>query len=159
MASASALILLLFLISWSLPSSSQEIKEKEEFDEWISLNVKHYKRETSLKWMQESIKHKKQQLPPPSSPLDPKLIYAEMNKIIITVSQDGSGNFKTIKEALVTIPLYNKRRVIIDIKPGVYRYVSKIFTQSRNSHGATDSSPLGNLKIIILCVNTHSIQQ
>ncbi|KAK4738042.1 hypothetical protein R3W88_001739 [Solanum pinnatisectum] len=127
MASASTLTLLLFFLSMLLmPLTSQE-KDNENFDEWISLNVKHYnsrKRETSLKWMQESIKHKKQHDVPPapvSSSLDPKLIYAEMNKMVISVSQDGSGNFNTIKEALASIPLYNKRRVILDIKPGVYR--------------------------------------
>ncbi|XP_049382781.1 probable pectinesterase 53 [Solanum stenotomum] len=127
MASASTLIVLLFFLSMLLimPLTSQE-KDNENFDEWISLNVKHYnsrKRETSLKWMQESIKHKKQHVPPApvSSSLDPKLIYAEMNKMIISVSQDGSGNFNTIKEALASLPLYNKRRVILDIKPGVYR--------------------------------------
>lgn len=133
MALASTLILLLFFLSMLLmPLTSQE-KDNENFDEWISLNVKHYNsrnRETSLKWTQESIKHKKQHhVPPPpvSSSFDPKLIYAEMNKMIITVSQDGSSNFSTIKEALATIPLYNKRRVILDIKPGVYRYVPQYY--------------------------------
>ncbi|CAN4113356.1 unnamed protein product [Withania somnifera] len=135
MASAFALILLLFL-SVQLPSRSlssqttspldHQERDNEQLEEWISLNAKHYNRkreEESLKWMQESIKHKKQEVPAAnvSSSLDPKLINAEMNKMIISVSQDGSGNFKTIKEALASIPFYNKRRVILDIKPGLYR--------------------------------------
>lgn len=133
MASASALILLLF-IAVLVPSTSQEKDNNGQFDEWISLNMKHYNSRKSLKWMQESIKQKKQEVPPApsSSSLDPRLIYAEMNKIIISVSQDGSGNFNTIKEALASIPLYNKRRVILDIKPGVYRYVPLLLLCVKN---------------------------
>nr|XP_033511742.1 probable pectinesterase 68 isoform X1 [Nicotiana tomentosiformis] len=130
MASAALILLLLLVVqlpysrSLSLQSSSPlENQEKDnvgKLEEWISLNVKHYnrKRAASLKWMQESVRNRKQQVP--ASSLDPKLRNAEMNKMIISVSQDGSGNFKTIKEALASIPVYNKRRVILDIKHGVY---------------------------------------
>ncbi|OIT08163.1 PREDICTED: probable pectinesterase 53 [Nicotiana attenuata] len=132
MASAALILLLLIAVrqlpysrSLSLQSSSPlENQEKDnigQLEQWISLNVKHYrKRAASLKWMQESVR-KRKQVQVPASSLDPKLRNAEMNKMIISVSQDGSGNFKTIKEALASIPVYNKRRVILDIKPGVYR--------------------------------------
>ncbi|KAL1067638.1 hypothetical protein V6Z11_D12G142800 [Gossypium hirsutum] len=40
---------------------------------------------------------------------------------MINVSRDGSGDFKTINEALNSIPLRNTRRVILVIKPGIYR--------------------------------------
>lgn len=44
-----------------------------------------------------------------------------MNKISISVSQDGNGDFSTIKDALSSISPRNKRRVILIIKPGLYR--------------------------------------
>ncbi|KAM7490709.1 hypothetical protein LguiA_033630 [Lonicera macranthoides] len=53
--------------------------------------------------------------------LDSALRKAEQKKLRISVSQDGTSNFKTITEAINSIPLYNNRRVILEIKPGVYR--------------------------------------
>ncbi|KAM7502549.1 hypothetical protein LguiB_001453 [Lonicera macranthoides] len=53
--------------------------------------------------------------------LDSALRKAELKKLRISVSQDGTSNFKTITEAINSIPLYNNRRVILEIKPGVYR--------------------------------------
>ncbi|KAF2325048.1 hypothetical protein GH714_022449 [Hevea brasiliensis] len=53
--------------------------------------------------------------------LDDKLRKAEMRNMTLTVNQNGTGDFKTIGEALKSIPPYNTRRVIIAIKPGVYR--------------------------------------
>ncbi|KAK4379818.1 hypothetical protein RND71_001680 [Anisodus tanguticus] len=154
MASA-ALTLLLFLISVQLPSRSclslqsgaldhHHEKDNGQLDVWISLNVKHYnrKRESSLKWMQESVKHKKQVPASASSSLDPKLRNAEMNKMIISASQDGSGNFQTIKEALASIPLYNKRRVILDIKLGIYSNPPRITGNDTASAAGTDGTPL-----------------
>lgn len=55
--------------------------------------------------------------------LDVKLRLAEINKVIVSVCQNGTGDFMTIREALNTIPLNNTRRVVLMIKPGVYRYV------------------------------------
>lgn len=53
--------------------------------------------------------------------VDRKLRKAEMYRVNITVSQDGDGDFSTINEAIATIPTYNSRRVVVMIKPGVYR--------------------------------------
>ncbi|KAK2998084.1 hypothetical protein RJ639_024847 [Escallonia herrerae] len=53
--------------------------------------------------------------------LDVKLMNAETNKVRISVSQNGSEDFKTIQEALNSIPLPSVRREILDIRPGVYR--------------------------------------
>ena len=44
-----------------------------------------------------------------------------MNKLRISVALDGTADFATINQALKSIPLPNTRRVILTIKPGVYR--------------------------------------
>ncbi len=38
----------------------------------------------------------------------------------ITVAQDGTGNVKTLAEAIAKVPANNKKRFVISIKPGVY---------------------------------------
>lgn len=117
------LILLLLFLSYILVCSAN-VKRERDLKRWISWNVKNHNkkqaylragsvdRESSTRW-------------------DPKLRVAEMNKIQISVSQDGTGDFKTIKEAIDSIALHNTRRVVLDIKPGVYRYIFIIpFCQS-----------------------------
>jgi pectinesterase len=44
---------------------------------------------------------------------------AQINNII--VAQDGSGNYKTVQQAFNTIPLNNKKPVIVYIKNGIYK--------------------------------------
>lgn len=39
----------------------------------------------------------------------------------IVVDQSGKGNYKTVQQAINAVPDNNKRRVIIVIRPGVYR--------------------------------------
>ncbi|XP_049405922.1 pectinesterase 1-like [Solanum stenotomum] len=58
--------------------------------------------------------------------LDPALVAAEANKTIIKVRTDGSGDFKTMTEAVKSIPEGNKRRVIIWIGGGNYTEKIKI---------------------------------
>ncbi|XP_004239981.4 pectinesterase 1-like [Solanum lycopersicum] len=58
--------------------------------------------------------------------LDPALVAAEANKTIIKVRTDGSGDFKTLTEAVKSIPEDNKRRVIIWIGGGNYTEKVKI---------------------------------
>ncbi|XP_055809200.1 pectinesterase 1-like [Solanum dulcamara] len=58
--------------------------------------------------------------------LDPALVAAEANKIVIKVRTDGSGDFKTLTEAVKSIPEGNKRRVIIWIGSGNYTEKVKI---------------------------------
>ena len=41
-------------------------------------------------------------------------------KRIITVAQDGSGDFKTITEAVISLPAFNYQRVVISVKNGTY---------------------------------------
>ncbi|KAI9200150.1 hypothetical protein LWI28_003434 [Acer negundo] len=56
--------------------------------------------------------------------LDPELVVAEANPQVITVRQDGTGNFKKINDAIKSIPSGNTRRVIIWI--GAVEYQEKI---------------------------------
>ncbi|TXG50867.1 hypothetical protein EZV62_023391 [Acer yangbiense] len=52
--------------------------------------------------------------------LDPELVAAEANPLVITVRQDGTGNFKKINDAIKSIPSGNTGRVIIRIGAGEY---------------------------------------
>ncbi|QCE07123.1 probable pectinesterase 53 [Vigna unguiculata] len=97
------IFLFLFLLSSLNIASSSYTHNVANFDKWISFNVK---------------KHEERKNDPGP---DLKLRQAESNKVTITVSQDGSGHFKTISEALNSIPPRNTRRVIVSISPGVYR--------------------------------------
>lgn len=58
--------------------------------------------------------------------LDPALVAAESAPSIIKVMQDGSGNFKTIGEAIKSIPKGNTKRVIVYIGGGNYNEKIKI---------------------------------
>lgn len=51
-----------------------------------------------------------------------------MSARVITVSQDGNGDYRTVQEAIDTVPLCNTCRTIIRLSPGVYKqpvYVPK----------------------------------
>ncbi|KAG2402504.1 pectinesterase 53 [Vigna angularis] len=106
------IIVFLFLLSSLNITSTSYTHDAVNFDKWVSRNVKKYEERKSI------LKTKvKVAAPGP----DLKLRDAESNKAIITVRQDGSGDFKTISEALNSIPPRNTRRVIVSISPGVYR--------------------------------------
>lgn len=61
----------------------------------------------------------------------------------VTVAADGSGNFRTVQEAIGKVPENNKRRFVIAIKPGTYKeqiripankpYVSFVGTDAENT--------------------------
>ncbi|KAL5728520.1 pectinesterase [Ranunculus cassubicifolius] len=53
--------------------------------------------------------------------LDPALEAAQKAPKIIKVSADGTGQFKTVTEALATVPMKNTVRTIIQIAPGTYK--------------------------------------
>ena len=42
------------------------------------------------------------------------------NKTVLTVAQDGSGDYKTIQEAVNNVKDSLNKRTVITIKPGVY---------------------------------------
>src|SRR5262249_17462411 len=56
--------------------------------------------------------------------VDPNLEAAESSAKVIKVAKDGSGEFKSIVEALNSIPAGNDQRVIVHLGPG--EYVEKV---------------------------------
>nr|GLL24224.1 pectinesterase 2-like [Ipomoea trifida] len=78
---------------------------KDEVNSWFTANV---------------------QPPSERKNLDPALAKAESNPKHIRVSKDGKGDFKTINEALDTVPNGNTQRVIISLGPGNYTERLKI---------------------------------
>lgn len=52
--------------------------------------------------------------------LDPALVAAEEGAKVVKVRQDGSGDFKTITDAVKSVPSGNTKRVILHIGPGNY---------------------------------------
>ncbi|KAF3433215.1 hypothetical protein FNV43_RR24317 [Rhamnella rubrinervis] len=68
-------------------------------------------------WFQSNVKG----LEARKATLDPELVAAETgNPRIIKVMKDGSGDFKTITDAISSIPSGNSKRVIVYIGGGVY---------------------------------------
>ncbi|XP_022991505.1 probable pectinesterase 53 [Cucurbita maxima] len=102
----------LFMQSYSL----SDVEEREDYKNWLSWNLQNYKKKAVWK--------------PGSQPnsgwfqgvgvLDDKLRKAESNKVRIVISQDGTGDFVTIGEALNSIPKPNSKRIVLVINPGVY---------------------------------------
>lgn len=58
--------------------------------------------------------------------LDPALVTAESEPKVIKLKSDGSGDFKTINDAIKTIPDGNAKRVILSLAPGNYTEKVKI---------------------------------
>jgi pectinesterase len=54
--------------------------------------------------------------------------FYKMAACVFTVSQDGSGDFQTVQEAIDAVPFGNTRRTVIRVSPGIYRqpvYIAK----------------------------------
>lgn len=92
-----------------------EKQAENDFKKWISWNVQNHKRYVSVRPSSVFLHGQRS--------LDSKLVKAEAAKVRYIVSQDGNGDFKSIREAIDSIPLHNTRRVILDIRPGMYRYI------------------------------------
>ncbi|TKY52434.1 pectinesterase 53 [Spatholobus suberectus] len=106
-------VIIIFLLSSLYITSSSDIHTQADFDKWVSWNVENY-------YQKKTILEAKWKVAAPGPDL--KLMQAESNKVRITVSQYGArGDFKTITEALNSIPPRNTRRVVVSIAPGVYR--------------------------------------
>ncbi|CAN8256938.1 unnamed protein product [Cochlearia groenlandica] len=81
--------------------------EKDKVESWFTANVKP--------------------LSARKGTLDPDLEAAEASPRIVTVNKDGSGDFKTINDAVKSVPTGNTKRVIIKIAPGVYTEKVTVF--------------------------------
>ncbi|KAJ8752599.1 hypothetical protein K2173_005488 [Erythroxylum novogranatense] len=88
-------------------------------------------------WFNENIKPL-----PARQGLNDTLLAAENTPKMVKVRQDGSGEFKTVTEAVNSVPADNKQRVIIDIGPGIYK--EKI-TVERNKPFITFYGAPGNV--------------
>ncbi len=64
----------------------------------------------------------------------------------ITVAADGSGDFKTIQEAVASIPKDNHERKIILIKPGVYQEKVRIDASNVTLAEKTDMQAAWNTR-------------
>ncbi|XP_031252298.1 putative pectinesterase 63 [Pistacia vera] len=82
--------------------------EKAKLDDWIGKSIKDYN-------------HRKTKLNHTKSPLYDILAAAEAHVKVITVKKDGSGDFKTVTDAIKSVPAGNSQRVVIKIGGGEYR--------------------------------------
>ncbi|KAG7971111.1 hypothetical protein I3843_07G119000 [Carya illinoinensis] len=120
-----SLLLLLpsLMFTITLASSTWSSAKEINYNKWISWNIKNYQQKATLKGTESIVLEARGRgAARKVGLLDAKLSKAEMNKVSLSVSQNESGDFKTIRDALNSIPLPNTRRVILLIKPGVYRY-------------------------------------
>nr|GMC85693.1 pectinesterase 1-like [Ipomoea batatas] len=101
---AKHLVILIFLVHYLCPSviSDDSIPipaSKNEVNSWFTANVQPASDRKNL---------------------DPKLAKAESKPKHIKVSKDGKGDFKTVSEAIKSVPKDNTQRVIISIGGGNY---------------------------------------
>ncbi|KAI4301542.1 hypothetical protein L6164_034810 [Bauhinia variegata] len=114
-------VILLLLFSFHITHISSKCSSRSsvidmDYDNWISWNVKNYEKKTILE-----TKRNVAALGGEGKTADLRLQKAENNKMTVTVKQDGSGDFKTVREAINSISPHNSRRVRVFIGPGVYR--------------------------------------
>ncbi|KAI3938283.1 hypothetical protein MKW92_048178 [Papaver armeniacum] len=115
-------ILSLSSLSWSSSDSNLE-RQIDDYEKWVSWNVENHRKKTSTTWETKqgmvTAGHRKRSSR--RSVVDSKLRRADLRTVRMCVSQDGSCDFTSIREAIDSIPLNNTRRTILDIKPGLYR--------------------------------------
>lgn len=61
---------------------------------------------------------------------------------LITVAKDGSGDYKSISEAIESLPMFNYERVVIYIKNGVYNEKFKITQDYVTLRGQSEDSTI-----------------
>ncbi|XP_031744775.1 pectinesterase QRT1 isoform X2 [Cucumis sativus] len=167
------LLLLLFVCNLFLQSYSLNVEERrEDYKNWLSWNLQNYKKKASLV-DRSTVKLGRSYNS--GGVLDDKLKKAEMNKVRIIVSQDGTGDFRTVGEALNSIPKPNSKRVILVINPGVYSekiiipkslpfvtFLGNVIDDQPTITGndtasmtGEDGKPLGTLKSATVAVNAN----
>ncbi|XP_044946866.1 putative pectinesterase 63 [Hordeum vulgare subsp. vulgare] len=96
-----------------IPGGGAAVGGGDPFDQFIAKNVQHFA-------VTEQIYASKAQATG-GKQLDAELSAAEASTVRYVVSPDGKGNYKTITEAINAVPEKNKKRIILDIKPGTYK--------------------------------------
>ncbi|KAJ8429495.1 hypothetical protein Cgig2_020551 [Carnegiea gigantea] len=124
----SLLFLYLTQLPWGSCASSSITSQHQEYEKWVMWNVQNHqwrKMNDNPRHVGDHASNSKAVVPRSVTSntrvLDVKLERAERNKTKIVVDQTGNGDYKTITEAIDSIALHNSRRVILEIKPGVYR--------------------------------------
>ena len=118
---ATALVAIILLLSPPiiLADPFQITKDKTQVAAWFGQTIQNYKLRVNT--------------------LDPALANAEKNITIIKVSKSGNGDFKTVNDAVKSIPAGNTQRTIVWIKGGVY--VEKIKIDSTKPFVTLYGSP------------------
>ncbi|KNA19611.1 hypothetical protein SOVF_060080 [Spinacia oleracea] len=112
------LLSLFFLsrISWS------DATPQKDYDKWLTWNVhNHHLRRLAAKPPPNAAAAGLSGSTPTTKALDVRLEKAEVNKERFIINQNGTGDYKTISEAIDNIPIHNTKRFILQIMPGVYR--------------------------------------
>lgn len=94
-------------------------KAKKEYNEWISWHLQRSNEQLSFLDKKDEINYSGNNVS--STQLERKVRQAEKNKRVITVCQDGNGDFLTIEDAVHSINVNSTRRTVIYIRPGIYR--------------------------------------
>ncbi|KAH7516944.1 hypothetical protein FEM48_Zijuj09G0009400 [Ziziphus jujuba var. spinosa] len=141
-------LIILFLVLLSetviLKSHSWSSLERSDsdFNNWVSWNVRNYQKKTALEAEMTMAKLGNR----PSGKLkkiDVRLRKAELNKMSISVRQDGSGDFANITDALISILPRNNRRVTLMIGPGTNASDPPTITGNDTASGSgKDGRPL-----------------
>lgn len=73
-------------------------------------------------------------------------------KANVVVAKDGSGNYKTVKEAIASVPKNSKTRYVIHVKKGTYKENVEIVTKQKNvmivGDGMDSTVITGSLNVI-----------
>ncbi|TVU23396.1 hypothetical protein EJB05_25759, partial [Eragrostis curvula] len=109
------------------------------FSSWVAANEQSYKMNAAL--------YAKKASGDTGKTLDASLMTAEEKKVTYVVDASGNGDYPNVTAALDAIPEGNTKRVILDIKPGVYR--EKIFLNISKPFVTFKSSDLKNPATIV----------
>ncbi|KAL6220878.1 hypothetical protein ACLB2K_008631 [Fragaria x ananassa] len=89
------------------------IPENEaDLDDWIVRNMREYDERKAVLNARNDV---------PGTHFDTELAAAEDAIRVIRVKKDGTGDFKTVTDAVKSIPTGNKQRVVVWIGGGEYR--------------------------------------
>lgn len=120
-------VLLIFMVanpcyfySVGLSEDLQAIDEaKKDYDEWISWHLQRSNEQLSFLDKKDERNQSGDNVL--SRQLERKVRQAEEKKRVITVCQNGNGDFLTIKDAVHSIDVNSTRRTVIYIRAGIYR--------------------------------------